>query len=62
MPTVTPQAIPALTAAVTGDDQLLQRFAALEQEVLQLKKTLQHERKLLRKAILIQMDMDIDDE
>ena len=52
------------TAAVTAPDgdQLLQRLGVLEQEMQSLKKTVQHERKLLRKAILIQMDMDIEDE
>ncbi len=45
---------------VAGGD-LMQRLGILEQEIQQLKKTLQHERKLLRKAILIQMDMDIED-
>ncbi|HEB78627.1 MAG TPA: DUF2075 domain-containing protein [Methylothermaceae bacterium] len=54
---------PLTVAAGDGDqDSLLQRLSILEQEVSQLKKTLQHERKLLRKAILIQMDMDVGDE
>ena len=44
-----------------ADGDLMQRLGVLEQEIHQLKKTLQHERKLLRKAILIQMDMDIED-
>ena len=49
-------------AVVPEGDQLMQRLGILEQELHTLKKTVQHERKLLRKAILIQMDMDIDDE
>jgi hypothetical protein len=57
-----PQGMPAVTTVITGDDPLMQRLAVLEQEIAQLKKTMQHERKLLRKAILIQMDMDIEDE
>ncbi len=52
---------PAAVTAPDGD-QLLQRLGVLEQEMQSLKKTVQHERKLLRKAILIQMDMDIEDE
>ena len=40
----------------------MQRLNVLEGEIQQLKKTLQHERKLLRKAILMQMDMDVEDE
>lgn len=46
---------------LTAGDQLMQRLNVLESEIQLLKKSLQHERKLLRKAILIQMDMDIDD-
>lgn len=45
-----------------GGDQLLQRVSVLEYELQQLKKALTHERKLLRKAILMQMDMDLGDE
>ena len=48
--------------AALGGDQLLQRLGVLEYEVQQLKKALSHERRLLRKAILIQMDMDVEDE
>jgi len=51
----------ASTAAPAGD-QLMQRLSILEGEIQQLKKTLQHERKLLRKAILMQMDMDVEDD
>lgn len=40
----------------------MQRLNVLEREIQQLKKNLQHEKKLLRKAILIQMDMDVEDE
>jgi putative secretion ATPase (PEP-CTERM system associated) len=65
----TPSATPMNTSAtVTGNsqlppgDQLMQRLSVLEGEIQQLKKTLQHERKLLRKAILMQMDMDVEDE
>ena len=43
-------------------DQLMQRLSILEKEIQQLKKSMQHEKKLLRKAILIQMDMDVEDE
>lgn len=42
-------------------DQLMQRLSILEREIQQLKKNQQHEKKLLRKAILIQMDMDVED-
>ncbi|HEB97834.1 MAG TPA: DUF2075 domain-containing protein [Sedimenticola thiotaurini] len=42
--------------------RLAQRLFMLEQEVKQLKKSLNHERKLLRKAILIQMEMDVEEE
>ena len=44
------------------NDILLQRVGILEHEVKQLKKALQHEKRLLRKAILLQMDMDVEDE
>lgn len=40
----------------------MQRLNMLEREIQQLKKNQQHEKKLLRKAILIQMDMDVEDE
>ena len=50
------------TGTALGSDHLLQRLGVLEYEVQQLKKVLSHERKLLRKAILIQMDMDVEDE
>jgi len=44
------------------NDLLLQRIGILEHEVKQLQKAHQHEKRLLRKAILLQMDMDVDDE
>jgi len=43
-------------------DQITKRLSAVEKEIKQLKKSLQHEKKLLRKAILIQMDIDAEDE
>ncbi len=52
----TPYPAPAVPADVD------QRLAHLEQEVSQLKKSLQHERRLLRKAILLQMEMDVEEE
>ena len=45
-----------------GEHQLQKRLSALEKEMKQLKKSLQHEKKLLRKAILIQMDIDTEDD
>ncbi|MCB1753330.1 MAG: XrtA-associated ATPase [Gammaproteobacteria bacterium] len=50
------------SASVPAGDQLMQRLNMLEREIQQLKKNQQHEKKLLRKAILIQMDMDVEDE
>ena len=48
--------------AETGGEGLEERLAALEEVVSQLRATVQHERKLLRKAILIQLDLDSYDE
>ena len=53
---------PVVNSQLPPGDQLMQRLNVLEGEIQQLKKTLQHERKLLRKAILMQMDMDVEDE
>lgn len=50
------------SAPIPAGDQLMQRLNMLEREIQQLKKNQQHEKKLLRKAILIQMDMDVEDE
>ena len=59
----TAAAVPSIAAGpALGSDQLLQRLGVLEYEAQQLKKALTHERKLLRIAILIQMDMDVEDE
>ncbi len=41
---------------------LVQRVNQLEQEVHRLKRAMQHERKLLRKAVLLQLDMDVYDD
>jgi hypothetical protein len=49
-----PRAVPA------GDWE--GRLAALESEVAQLRATVQKERKLLRKAVLLQLDLDAYDE
>jgi general secretion pathway protein A len=45
-----------------GEEGVAGRLAALETAVHRLHTTVQRERKLLRKAILIQLDMDADDE
>ena len=45
-----------------GQGDLAARVAALEHQVERLQGTLQKERRLLRKAILLQMEMDDDDE
>ena len=74
-PAIEPQATPPISspppvapaaevsyATPAGSSDLVQRLLHVEQEVKQLKKSLHHERKLLRKAILIQMEMDIEEE
>lgn len=45
-----------------GDEGIAERLASLEEAVNRLHATVQHERKLLRKAILIQLDLDAYDE
>ncbi|MCP3868087.1 MAG: AAA family ATPase [Gammaproteobacteria bacterium] len=45
-----------------SDNQLIQRINGLEQEIQAMKKMMIHEKKLLRKAILIQMDLDIEED
>jgi general secretion pathway protein A len=52
----------ALGEAECGDEGLAVRVAALEAEVARLRATVQHERKLLRKAVLMQLDLDAYDE
>jgi putative secretion ATPase (PEP-CTERM system associated) len=52
----------AAQAPSANPGDLSQRVQHLEHEVRQLKKILQHERKLLRKAILMQMEMDMDED
>jgi len=50
-----PQATPQTVAHA---DELVYRIQDLEKEISTLKKTLRNEQKLLRKAILLQMDLD----
>jgi general secretion pathway protein A len=58
-PVAGPVVEPAADAAVA---ELEHRVRALELELERLQKTVHHERKLLRKAVLLQLDMDgIDD-
>jgi general secretion pathway protein A len=54
-PAAAPDGIPAATEAHLD---LPTRLRHLEQEVERLKRSHQHERKLLRKAVLLQLDMD----
>lgn len=51
---------PAATRVV--DEQLLQRVESLEQEVINLKKAILHDRKVLRKAVLMQLELENDDD
>jgi putative secretion ATPase (PEP-CTERM system associated) len=54
-----PQPTPAPTPqTVEHADELVFRIQDLEKEISSLKKTLRNEQKLLRKAILLQMDLD----
>ncbi len=53
---------PAPVGTPTGGEGMAERLAALEEAVNRLHATVQHERKLLRKAILIQLDLDAYDE
>ncbi len=39
-------------------EELIYRIQDLEKEISNIKRTMQNEQKLLRKAILLQMDMD----
>jgi putative secretion ATPase (PEP-CTERM system associated) len=60
-PTI-PQTGSQPVAAVAGADELIYRIQELEKELSGLKQTLRKEQKLLRKAILLQMDLDEYDE
>jgi putative secretion ATPase (PEP-CTERM system associated) len=53
---------PAALTASTGDQSLVDRMSQLEAEVRGLRKIVQHERKLLRKAVLLQLDMETYDD
>ena len=55
-PMVMPAAMPM------SDPYMMQRVNALEEEVQTLKKMVHHERKLLRKTIMMQMDSDLEDD
>ena len=45
-----------------GEESIAQRLARLEAELTGLRKVVSHERKLLRKAVLMQLDLDAYDE
>jgi hypothetical protein len=51
----------AFTAAV-ADGNVGRRLANLEAEVTRLRQIVQHERKLLRKAVLMQLDLEAYDD
>lgn len=60
-------AAPAVEPADEGDDtppsgDLAERVRRLEEEVLRLRRIVHHERKLLRKAVLMQLDLEAYDE
>lgn len=50
------------SVAGVADVEILRRLQILEEEVKHMKKAMQQERKLLRKAVLLQLDMDGLDE
>ena len=58
-PTPVNEIAPVAAAGGTVPAEVIQRINQLEQEVHRLKRALQHERKLLRKAVLLQLDMDV---
>lgn len=61
MATPQPQMDPTV-AALSIDPDLLKRVEALERELKRIKKALHHDRKLLRRAVLLQLEMDEDDD